>query len=166
MPAPRQHHILFTLLTLSLLLPAFAFSKDNTTPQGSSAYEFVQEWLKTYAIDHKRAASMMTKTHRSGMSEDAWVEMYAPYIDYVKYRHLGGKLISIEEEDLKTKITLKSSVDSIKGPVVQYEIYHLLEVDGSWLIDYIDIRDENFESAIGPEPVKKFDPKKKQASPK
>ena len=81
-----------------------------------------------------------------------------------KYKHLGGELISTEEEDNKAKIVLKSSVDSIQGPVIQYEVYDLLKVDGGWLIDYINILDENLETAAESEPTQRLDFKRNELS--
>ena len=83
---------------------------------------------------------MMTVHHRGGMSEAEWVATYASFLEYVKYKHLGGELISAKEENQKAQVILKSSVDSIKGPVVQYEIYDLVKVDEGWLIDFINIQ--------------------------
>ncbi len=109
---------------------------------------------------------MMTTHHRGGRSEAEWVEAYAEFLEYVQYKHLGGELISTQEEEHKAQVILKSSVDSIRGPVVQHEIYYLVKVDGGWLIDSIAIRDENFGTVIGPEPTQRFDSKNTKPSPK
>ncbi len=145
---------IITALSLLLLMiaPNIALAKDSTT----AAYDFVQVWNKTYGIDHERAAKMMTAHHRGGMSEAEWVKTYSSFLEYVKYKHLGGELISTKEEKLKAQVILKSSVDSIQGPVVQYEIYDLVKIDGSWLIDFINIQDENLKTVIGPEPTQQI----------
>lgn len=161
MLSPSQFWVTLILISLLTVVPTIVLAKDNTV----SAYEFVQEWITTYGVDHKRAATMMTQHHRGGMSEAEWVETYASFLEYVKYKHLGGKLISAQEEEHKARVILKSSVDSINGPVVQHEIYDLVNVDGGWLIDFIDIKDENFDAAIGPEPTKRFDSKTSTSSP-
>ena len=156
-----QSWILVGLVLLLMFVPTITLAKDKSV----SAYEFVQEWITTYGVDHKRAATMMTTHHRGGMSEAEWVELYGPYLEYVKYKHLGGKLISTQEEKHKARIILKSTVDSIKGSVVQHEVYDLVKVDGEWLIDFINIQDENFGTVIGPEPTKRFDSKSNKPSP-
>ena len=156
-----RYRITPVLVSLLLLIPTVMFAQDTSV----SAYEFVQEWIKTYGVDHKRSAAMMTERHRGGMSEVEWVAAYAGYIEYIKYKHLGGELISTQEEARKARVILKSSVDSIKGPVVQHEIYDLLKVNGGWLVDFINIQDENFDTAIGPEPAQQFDSKNKKPSP-
>ena len=169
MLSPSQFRVTLLLISLLTVVPTVALANDNTVSTrgaGPSAYEFVQEWTKTYGVDHKRAAAMMTAQHRGGMSEAEWIELYGSFIEYVQYKHLGSELISAQEEEHKARVILKSSVDSIKGPVVQHEIYDLVKVDGSWLIDFIDIRDENFGTAIGPEPTKQFDSKSNKPSPR
>ncbi|HIA14906.1 MAG TPA: hypothetical protein EYN74_08515 [Nitrospirales bacterium] len=158
---PSQSWIALVLISLLPIVPTIAVAKDNT----GSAYAFVQKWITTYGIDHARAATMMTTRHRGGMSEAEWVDTYTSFLEYVKYKHLGGELISAEEEGHKAKVTLKSTVDSIRGPVVQYEIYDLLKVDGGWLIDYINILDDNFETAAESEPTPRFDFKRNELSP-
>ena len=162
MLSPSQYWVTPVLIVLLAIVPLVAFAKDNTV----SAYEFVQEWIKTYGINHERAAEMMTIHHRGGMSKAEWVTTYASYIEHVKYKHLGGQLISVQEEEHKAKVILKSSVDSIRGPIVQYEIYDLLKIDGDWLIDFIDIKDENFGAAIGPETTEKLNSKSNNPAPK
>ena len=100
------------------------------------------------------------------MSEAEWVDLYAGYLTSVKYSHLGGELVSTQEEGHKAQVILKSSVSSVNGITFQHEIYDLVKGDGGWLIDYIDIRDENFGTAIGPEPARRFDSKNSTPSPK
>lgn len=168
MVSPSQCWVMLMVISLLTVVPTIALAKDNTVSTrgaGPSAYEFVQEWITTYGVDHKRAAAMMTPHHRSGMSETEWVDVYGSFIEYVKYKHLGGELISAQEEEHKARVILKSSVDSIKGPVVQHEIYDLVKVDGGWLIDFIDIQDENFGTAIGPEPTQRFESETNTSSP-
>tara|TARA_B100000315_G_scaffold251004_1_gene284927 strand:- start:1199 stop:1720 length:522 start_codon:yes stop_codon:yes gene_type:complete len=159
--AYRKYWIAPVFISLLIAVPAGVLAKNNTV----SAYDFVQKWTKTYGINHERAAEMMTTQHRGGMSKSEWVSTYGSYLEYLKYKHLGGQLISTQEEGHKARVILKSSVDSIQGPVVQHEIYDLLKVDGEWLIDFIDIRDENFGTSIGPGPRKKHDSKNNKTSP-
>ncbi len=159
--SPSHSWIMPVLISLLTIVPTIALAKDNTV----SVYEFVQKWITTYGVDHERAAAMMTPHHRGGRSEAEWVEAYAEFLEYVQYKHLGGELISTQEEEHKARVILKSSVDSIRGPVVQHEIYDLVKVDGGWLIDSIDIRDENFGTVSGLEPTQRFDFKNNEPSP-
>ncbi len=159
--SPSQSWIMPVLISLLTIVPTIALAKDNTV----SAYAFVQKWITTYGVDHERAAAMMTTHHRGGRSEAEWVEAYAEFLEYVQYKHLGGELISTQEEEHKAQVILKSSVDSIRGPVVQHEIYDLVKVDGGWLIDSIDILDENFGTVSGLEPTQRFDSKNNEPSP-
>lgn len=136
--------IALLFITLSAGLPTTTLARADA----SSAYAFVQKWVKTYGVDHRRAATMMTKHYRGGRSEAEWASLYGAYLDAVQYKHLGGELISMQEDDHKAQVILKSTVDSIRGPTIQHEIYNLVKVDGRWLIDFINIQDENFGTGI------------------
>jgi len=143
------------LISLLAILPMIALANDNT----GSAHEFVKEWITTYGIHHDRAAAMMTTRYRGGMSEAEWVDVYQPALEAVRYKHLGGTLIRVDEDAHKAKVVLKSIVDSINGPVVQHEIYDLVKVDGTWLLDFIDIQDEHFDAARDSTPTQRIDPR-------
>ncbi len=158
--SPLLFKILPLLIASLILAPATGLAQDTTL----SAYEFVQQWNQTYGLDHQRAAAMTTKQYRSGQSEEAWVETFGPFLDYVKYKHLGGELISEHTEAHKARIVLKSTVDSVNGPVAQHEIYDLVKIDGTWLVDYIDIKDEEFNPVIGTEQTQQLEAKKEEPS--
>ena len=148
--SPAPFRIIPLLIALFTIIPTIAPANDKA----GTAYEFVQEWTRTYGVNHNRAAEMMTPKHRGGMPEAEWVELYGAYLEYAKYKHLGGELVSEQEDAHKARIILKSTVDSINGPVVQHEIYDLVKGEDGWLVDSIDIRDENFGAAVGPAPTK------------
>lgn len=109
-----------------------------------SPKEVVLKWVIVYGqnLDLDRAANLTTLNFRNDQSEEDWAFRYSNILRQIKYEHLGGEIIDELTKEDKSLIVLQAKIMTAAGGMKQKELYHLIKVDGLWLIDEITIKEE------------------------
>ena len=134
----RTDRYLFLAIVLVFLLVSISSGeKVDLSPK-----EVVLNWTQVYGKDLLKAAYLTTLNFRNDQSEEDWAFRYSNIIRQIKYEHLGGEIIDELTKEDKSLIVLQAKIMTAAGGMKQKELYHLIKVDGLWLIDEITIKEE------------------------
>lgn len=109
---------------------------------GTHPDEVVQEWTIVYGADQDRASDLTTLKLRKGKPKKAWANETYLALQKIGYRHLSAKVINKKVRVNKAIIVIDALIMTIVGEISQIEAYFLIQQDGKWLIDKIEIGEE------------------------
>lgn len=104
--------------------------------------EVVQAWTRLYGQDTARAAGLTTDRFRRGEAPGKWARRTQRALQDIGYRHLGGEIIEEKITGEVTTVILKACIVAVDGVSVQKEVYTIKRVEGRWLIDTLEVKDE------------------------
>ena len=133
--------LLFILLVLTRLMLISTIADEKQpylTPR-----QTVLQWTQIYGVDMDRASDFTTLEFREGMTKKDWASRYSEIIKAIGYKHMGGEVIAELTEDTRSMIVMNSKIMTVAGGVDQVEIYELLRIGGTWLINNITVKEES-----------------------
>jgi len=137
----RITRLLLTLFVLSSLRLVFSFA-DEREPK-LSPRQTVFQWTQVYGVDMDSASDFTTLEFREGMTKKDWAARYSEIIKAIGYKHMGGEIIAELTEETKSMVVMKAKIMTVAGGVNQVEIYELLKLGGTWLINNITVKEES-----------------------
>ena len=132
-------YLLFIIIAFGLFCNSIAEETGvKLTPR-----QTVIKWTQVYGVDMDRASDLTTLVYREGMTKKDWIARYAPTLESIGYKHMGGDIVAELTEDSKSMIVMHSKIMTVAGGIEQVEIYELLNSDGTWLINNITVKEKS-----------------------
>jgi hypothetical protein len=88
-------------------------------------------------------ADYTTGRFRDNRPKSVWIADTWKALHDIKYRRLYGSVIDSKVKDNKAAVILDSKIGTSIGETEQKEIYHLIKEGQTWLIDQLQVTDED-----------------------
>lgn len=125
------------VLLMALFLLTAAVSAEEPSPSVA-----VLSWTRLYGQETSRAALLTTDRFRQREHVHVWADRTQRILQQIGYHHLGGQVVKEVVREETATVFLKARIRTLIGVTEQQELYTLRRVDGQWLIDSLEIRDE------------------------
>jgi hypothetical protein len=109
----------------------------NETPQA-----VVQQWMALYGTDTLQGAALTTTRFREGKDATAWATRTHLLLQEIKYERLEGAIVSSTILGDTAVVTVRARISAIDGVATHTELYTLQQLNGQWLIDALEVKDE------------------------
>ncbi len=132
-------------IRLIILQVAFISSVyGQTTP-----IETVEIWNAAYGTaEMDKCADITTAKMRDNKPKSVWVYDTWKQLDKIDYRKETSEIIRHKIENDSAVIIVQSRIYALNGYVDQKELFTLLHIDGTWLIDKLIVGDEVLEEQL------------------
>jgi hypothetical protein len=88
-------------------------------------------------------ADYTTGRFRDNRPKSVWIADTWKALHDIKYRRLYGSVIDSKVKDNKAAVILDAKIGTSIGETEQKEIYHLIKEGQTWLIDQLQVTDED-----------------------
>ena len=88
-------------------------------------------------------ADYTTGGFRDGRPKSVWIADTWKALQGMKYRRVYGSVIDANVKDNKAAVIVDAKIATSIGETEQKEIYHLIKKGQRWLIDQLQVTDEN-----------------------
>lgn len=108
--------------------------------------ETVELWNKTYGTaEMDQCGDITTAKMRDNKPKSVWVYDTWKQLDKIDYRKETSEIIQQKIDADIAIIVVQSRIYALDGYVDQKELFTLLNIDGTWLIDELVVGDEVLE---------------------
>ena len=143
-----QISYLLTLLILLFTIPACCtHSPLNRSDDSSQISKTVLLFAETYGTGRMdEAAFITTMNFRDGLPASVWVAKTWPILKAYEYEKINTEILSTEIEGDKAIVIVQAKINTAGGNAVQKEIYYLIRFQGKWLVDDLQVMEEDVEA--------------------
>jgi hypothetical protein len=86
-----------------------------------------------------------TENFRDGMSKQEWVDKRLPVLRDIEYERLEGEARGVRVEGDTALVTFNATIDTVVGKCWQKELYSLVRRGQIWLLDDMEVVEEDPE---------------------
>ena len=104
--------------------------------------QVVFQWLEWYPKDLPDAAMLTTTKMRDGLSPKDWAAKNNQLFKNLQFKYLYAKVLEEEHDEVTASVTLKARLFKVNCEVRQVERYRLKKVGRDWVIDGLEIQEE------------------------
>lgn len=133
--------------TCLLIIFLFFACIPSLGAQDSAILEPVRIFDKYYgtsAMD--RVAEVVTSEFRAGKPGSTWVSETWKLLDEIEYQRLASQIKNKAVEGDRALVRVHVTIETVAGRTEQDEIYHLVRDGGRWLIDDLQVHNEDVEA--------------------
>ena len=94
-----------------------------------------------FVTDLPQAATLTTTKIRDGLSPKDWIEKRAPLLKDLQFKYIEWEILEENRDEVTASVTVQVRMFVVIGEVRQVETYSLKLVEGHWLIDGQEIRE-------------------------
>ena len=128
-------------LALLLCIPSGSASAGQESPA-----QVVKRFCAKYGgPDMDEIARSTTPHFRNNRPESVWVADTWRRLRQVAYRRLQEEIFSTKTDHDQAAVILEAKIGTCAGQTTQKEVYYLIKKNDAWLIDELEIVDENVE---------------------
>jgi hypothetical protein len=125
---------------VSLLLPF----PTECHPQQDSPVEVVELFSTHYgSANMDQTAKYTTEHFRDNRPKSVWIVDTWKTLQQIEYKRLQGSVIGSKIKDNRAAVILDARIGTAAGETNQKEIYYLIKQGQKWLIDRLQVTDED-----------------------
>ena len=145
---PLKATLVFVLL---LSIPACcAHNPCNDIDETSQVENTVLLFAETYGTGRMdEAAAITTMKFRGGVPGSMWVADVYPKLEHWEYKKIKTEVLTAKIDEDKAVVVAQAKISTAVGETVQKEVYYLIRSRGKWLIDELEVLEEDVEFIDG-----------------
>ena len=125
-----------------LLFPTFTLCHA----QQGSPVDVVESFSARYGGPGMDETANYTTGHfRDNRPKSVWTIDTWKALQQMEYRRIDGAVIDSKIDDNRAVVVLDARIGTVAGETNQKEIYYLIRQDRQWLIDQLQVTDEDIE---------------------
>ncbi len=139
---------LFIILLIMLSIPACCIHNPCKNIDETSVIEkTVLLFAETYGTARMDEAAAITTAHfRDGMPGTVWVAAVWPKLEKLEYKKLKTEILSTKIDEDKAVVVAQAEISTAGATAAQKEIYCLIRLQGRWLVDELEVLEDDVES--------------------
>ena len=138
--------ILFLVFSISACA-SFSLNTNQDTEQIENTVMLFAETYGTGRMDE--AAAITTMKFRDGVPGSMWVADVYPKLEHWEYKKITTEILTMKIDGYKAVVVAQAQISTAVGEAVQKEVYYLIRSRGKWLIDELEVLEEDVEFIDG-----------------
>ena len=119
-----------------------------TWAEDSEVLKPVQIFIEHYGLDMDKVAEVVTDEFREGRSKDEWATRTGKILKSYGYNRLTSEIRqTVKHEDL-AYVHVRAKIDTMVGHVEHDELYRVVNEDGIWKIDGLEVVNEDIQARM------------------
>ena len=134
-------------ISAPILLLMLAFSPQLWADE-SQILEPVQIFIEHYGSDMDKVAEFVTEDFREGKSKDEWATRKGKMLESFGYERLESEIKQTVVHGDLAFVHVRAKIDTMVGHVEHDELYRVVNEDGTWRIDGLEVVNEDIEARM------------------